>query len=974
MKAFKRGYREHAHQTRMQVTKRDGSCEAVHFDKITYRLAHLKQRPRPLDVDVTRVAAQVCASVHDGISTSRLDELAADIAAGMSTEHPDYGELAGRILVSNLQKNTTSDVLATFEKMRGILSEDFLRNIESLDLSFVDYTRDFSFDFFGFKTLEKLYLARVDGVVVERPQHMWLRVAVALWGTDIEKVKETYDYLSTGAFTHASPTLFNAGMKRQQLASCFLTGVEDDSLEGIFDAVTKCAKISKFGGGIGLHVSGVRSKGAAINGTNGTSDGLVPMLRVVNAVGSYVNQCFATGTKVYTRDRGVQPVEAITTDDFMSTVDGTWKKVNQVIINKADDIEVLRLSVKHGIDSVVVTPVHEIYALRGQKRMTNQSVIKSRLEKGTVALEWVPAGDLTVDDMMVFPIPRDTVDVVEGHDYLRMYGIMLGDGHLCAGRKEAGVTLGTTKVDTIRFVREFLASRQVHTWEHEGAGCVNIRWTMGSNFDIPRDDLYAHDGEKRVNPRFMNAPDRKIACILRGLLETDGSLQNEIYFTSSSPYLVDAVRYMCLRIGILTAGYHRDRVGSSHESLNGHITTRKINHVLRIPKHSILWELGVVPPHLQCTPSAEMRFMRWNDMLFTRVVSVARERYTGELFDFNMEDNHNYLTDVGLVHNSGKRKGSIAVYIEPHHPDIIDVLALKRNSGDEHLRARDLFYAVFVSDLFMKRVEADDTWSLFDPSVCPGLNEVWGDEYAALYERYEAEGLAARTLKAQDVWFEILRSQIETGTPYILYKDAANAKSNQQHLGCIKTSNLCSEILEFTAPDEVSVCTLGSLCLPSFVLDGKFDLGALMAATRTLARNLDRVIDITYYPIPEARRSNLRHRPVGIGVQGLQDVFFKLGLPFDSTGARDLNKCIFEAMYFAAISESCELAKKHGAYGTFGGSPASQGKLQFDLWGVTPDDSYSWSTLKEDIRTHGLRNSLSIAPMPTASTAAIFGK
>lgn len=320
----------------------------------------------------------------------------------------------------------------------------------------------------------------------------------------------------------------------------------------------------------------------------------------------------------------------------------------------------------------------------------------------------------------------------------------------------------------------------------------------------------------------------------------------------------------------------------------------------------------------------------------------------------------------------GRRKGSIAVYIEPHHPDILDVLALKRNSGDEHLRARDLFYAVWLSDLFMKRVESGGQWSLFDPATCPGLNGTWGDEYEALYGRYEAEGLAVRTLPAQDLWFEILRSQIETGTPYVLYKDACNAKSNQQNLGTIKCSNLCSEILEYTAPDEVACCNLGSLCLPSFVVDGAFDFQALVKATRVLARNLDRIIDITYYPLEEARRSNLRHRPIGIGVQGLADVFFKLRLPFDSEGAQALNRQIFETLYFAAISESCELAKTLGRYSTFEGSPASRGQLQFDLWGVTPTMGYSWAILKDDIRQHGLRNSLSIAPMPTASTAAIF--
>ena len=600
----------------MQVTKRDGRLEPVQFDKITQRLSHLRDLEPRLDVDVTRVAASVCSSVQDGICTTRLDELAADVAAGMSTEQPGYGTLAARVLVSNLQKNTSDSVLETYERMADLLDPDFLRaareHAAELQAA-VDYSSDYDFDYFGFKTMEKMYLTRVAGRVAERPQHMWLRVALALWKDDIGRAIETYEYMRRKSFTHASPTLFNAGLKHQQLASCYLVGVEDDSIDGIFEALTKCARISKHGGGIGLHVSGVRSKGAPIRGTNGESDGLVPMLRVANAVASYVNQ-------------------------------------------------------------------------------------------------------------------------------------------------------------------------------------------------------------------------------------------------------------------------------------------------------------------------------------------------------------------------GGRRKGSIAIYIEPHHPDILDVLALKRNSGDEHLRARDLFYAVWVSDLFMRRVEAGGTWSLFDPARCPGLADSWGDEYAALYERYEAEGLASRQMPAQELWFEILRSQIETGTPYILFKDAANAKSNQQNLGTIKCSNLCSEIIEYTSADEVAVCNLGSLSLPAFVTDDKFDFEGLMAATRVLARNLDRVIDITYYPIEEARRSNLRHRPVGIGVQGLQDVFYMLGMCFDGPEAAELNRQIFESLYYAAVSTSCQLAREHGRYSTFDGSPASQGRLQFDLWGVEPTMGYPWGRLKEDIATHGLRNSLSVAPMPTASTANIFGK
>lgn len=1294
----------------MQVTKRGGAMEPVRFDKITQRLQNLREmRPALEGVDVTRVAASVCASVQDGISTSRLDELAAEAAAALGTEHPGYAALAARVLVSNLQKNTSDSVLDTYERMAELLDPDFLRaareHAAALQ-SFVDYDSDFEFDFFGFKTMEKMYLTRVGGAVVERPQHMWLRVALALWKDDLARVRETYDHLRRKSFTHASPTLFNAGLKQQQCASCYLTGIHGDSIDGIFDALTKCARISKHGGGIGIHVSGVRGKGAPIRGTNGESDGLVPMLRVVNAVASYVNQCFAPETKVYTRDRGTRRVDEITTEDYLCTRDGTWQKVNEVIVNDAEDAEVLRLSVKHAIEPVTVTPVHEILALRGQKIMTNYNVITRRLEQGTAAPEFVPAADLVAGDMMVFPIPREEVDVDETEDHLRMYGIMLGDGHLCTGRKEAGVTLGDRKEATMNFVRSFLADRGVHAWETPGHGCTQIRWTMrAAAFDIPRGELYTGDNVKWVHPRFLNMPARKTAALLRGLLETDGSVGGEIYFTSSSARLVEAVRYMCLRLGILTAGNVRDRVGEAHDTpLGGQIETKKVHYSLRIPRHPVLWELGAVTSG---EPSRDLRFLRWNDMLFTRIQSIERARHTGPLYDFNMEHNHNYLTDVGLVHNSGKRKGSIAVYIEPHHPDILDVLALKRNGGDEHLRARDLFFAVWVPDLFMRRVEAGGSWSLFDPAACPGLADVWGREYDELYERYEAEGRAARTLPAQDLWFEILRSQIETGTPYILFKDSANAKSNQQNLGTIKCSNLCvagdtriltstgyhpisslagqrvrvwngeafsettvlqtgadqelvtvvfddgtelrctpyhkfyvetasrpacssrpvtleasrlqegdrlikfdlptviagasdrdprraytdgffcadgyvdraagqakisvhradkkaaladraafesvyeygdrttyklgsaadfckyavplnsspadklrwlegyldgdgsvvrndgieniqassvckeflndirlmlqtlgvfstvtlarsagtsalpdgrggeaeyetkalwrlhvgstglralvslgfspsrlritggraahhethkytrvvcverrgeredtycfneplrhagvfegvltgqcSEIIEFTAPDEVAVCTLGSLSLPAFVSDGKYDFEALMAATRVLARNLDRVIDVTYYPIEEARRSNLRHRPVGIGAQGLQDVFYALGLPFDSPEAAALNRQIFESVYFAAVETSCQLAREHGRYSTFEGSPAAAGRLQFDLWGVEPSMPYAWGRLKSDVMEHGLRNSLSVAPMPTASTANILG-
>ena len=966
----------------MRVTKRDGSTEDVQFDKITRRLAKLCWDLTDA-VDVSRVAAAVCSSIHEGISTTRLDELTSEVAQSLATEHPDYGVLAARVLVSNLQKNTRAGVQDAFGQMGGIASPGFLecveRNAAALD-AMIDFQRDYVADYFGFRTMERMYLTRVNGHIVERPQHLYMRVAVALWGDDLRRVQETYDALSLRKFTHASPTLFNAGMKVPQLASCFLISVEDDSIEGIFDAITKCAKISKYGGGIGLAVQKVRGQGAPIRGTNGTSDGLVPMLRVVNSVANYVNQCFAPGTKVYTRDRGVQRMDGITGDDFLCTRDGTWKRVNEVIVNQADDVEVLHLSVKHALESVTVTPVHEIFALRGQKKMTNHDVIRARLDSGRVAPAFVPAGDLTTDDMMVFPIPRDVADVNETEDWLRMYGIILGDGYLCTGRTEAGVCLGTErKGATIEFVKDFLTSRRVHFWTTPGNGCVSIRWTMNADtWFIPRNEVYApDDGEKRVHPRFLNMPDRKVAALLRGLLETDGSLLSEFYFGSTSPHLADAVRFMCLRIGILTAGHVCDAVGSSHETSRGDtVTARKLYYVLRIPKHPVLWELGAVPDGLDCSPSEGLRFLRWNDMLFTRITGVESKRYSGALYDFNMDCNHNYLTDVGLVHNSGKRKGAIAAYLEPHHPDVFEFVQLRRNQGEDHLRARELFLGLWVPDIFMRRVEANASWSLLDPDACPGLADAWGADYDALYETYEMQGKAVRTLPAQDLWFEILRSQIETGVPYLLFKDAANAKSNQQHLGTIHCSNLCSEIIEYTCADEIAVCNLASMSLPAFVVDGAFDFAGLHAAVKIVARNLDRVIDVNAYPVEEAERSNVRHRPVGIGIQGLQDVFFDLRVPFDSPAARDLNRKIFEYMYHAALEASCEAAAELGPHPSHAGSPASQGRLQYHLWGVSPTataDELDWAALEASIARDGLRNSLLIAPMPTASTSQLLG-
>ena len=613
----------------MLVIKRDGRKESVKFDKITARIEKLSYGLNADFVKTIEIAKKVIDGLYDGVSTQELDELAAETAATLTTKHPDFATLAARISVSNLHKTTSKSFSSTMKRLytyvnpktgenASLLSKDVYgvinKNAALLDSSII-YDRDFSYDYFGFKTLEKSYLLKLDGKVVERPQHMLMRVAIGIHKDDIDSVLETYNLLSEKWFTHATPTLFNAGTPKPQLSSCFLLTMKEDSIDGIYDTLKQCAKISQSAGGIGLSIHNVRGTGSYIKGTNGVSNGIIPMLR---------------------------------------------------------------------------------------------------------------------------------------------------------------------------------------------------------NFDM-------------------------------------------------------------------TARY----------------------------------------------------------------------------------------VDQG----GGKRKGSFAIYIEPWHSDIFEFLQLKKNHGKEELRARDLFYAMWIPDLFMKRVESNEDWSLFSPDEAKDLHETYGEEFEKLYEKFEKEGKARKTVKAQDLWFEILESQIETGNPYILYKDAANKKSNQKNLGTIKSSNLCTEIIEYTSPDEVAVCNLASIALNKFVKDDlTYDHQKLYEITKVITRNLNKVIDVNYYPVKEAENSNLRHRPIGIGVQGLADTFILMRQSFDSPEAKKLNSEIFETIYFAAMESSMEIAQKEGPYKTYEGSPVSKGIFQFDMWGIVPDSKrWDWTKLKREVKKHGVRNSLLLAPMPTASTSQILG-
>lgn len=613
----------------MYVVKRDGHREPVMFDKITERIKKLCYGLNEL-VDPVKVAMRVIEGLYDGVSTSELDNLAAETAASMTIAHPDYAQLAARVAISNLHSNTKKSFSETMKDMyqyvnprngqdAPLIADDVYKVIQE-NAAFLDshiiYTRDFNYDYFGFKTLERSYLLKINGKIVERPQHMLMRVSVGIHLDDLKSVIETYDLMSKKFFTHATPTLFNAGTPKPQMSSCFLLAMQEDSIDGIYDTLKQTAKISQSAGGIGLSIHNVRATGSYIRGTNGTSNGIVPMLRVFNDTARYVDQ------------------------------------------------------------------------------------------------------------------------------------------------------------------------------------------------------------------------------------------------------------------------------------------------------------------------------------------------------------------------GGGKRKGSFAIYIETWHADIFDFLDLKKNHGKEEMRARDLFFAMWTSDLFMKRVQEDGPWTLMCPNECPGLYDVYGDEFEALYTGYEAQGKGRKTIRARELWEKILESQIETGTPYMLYKDAANRKSNHKNLGTIRSSNLCTEIMEFTSKDEIAVCNLASISLPMFVENGEFNHESLYNVTKRVTRNLNKVIDRNYYPVQEAENSNMRHRPVGLGVQGLADAFIMLRMPFTSDEAKKLNQEIFETLYFAAVTASMEMAKEEGPYSTFEGSPMSKGEFQYNMWGLKDEElsgRWDWASLRKEVMEHGVRNSLLVAPMPTASTSQILG-
>jgi ribonucleoside-diphosphate reductase alpha subunit len=770
--------------------------------------------------------------------------------------------------------------------------------------------------------------------------------------------------------------------------------MEDDSLDGIYNTLKDCAMISKWAGGIGLHIHNVRAKGSHIHGTNGSSNGIVPMLRVFNNTARYVDQCVHPETIIYTTNGPIQIQNCSFGETKIFNLEGKCEEIENVLEHPYEG-EMYNIETMHSIDDLKITPEHPIYVLRNQSKGLNYSLIENRLNKKIASFEWVEAKELkSDDDLLIYRIPEYNFDIQNlTEDDCYMYGVILGDGCMNNEDQNGYISLHTTnKKHILDFVIKYFENKCIQYHTNTNENVTRIRWNKNINMPFRYSDVYDVNKNKHLHSKWLNLPITKSKFILKGLLDTDGSNSKELVFDNTSRNLIESVRFICLKMGLLTSGYVRDRVGESHEIMKDGktsiITNQKISYSLRIPKTKEICELmNIVHDENQF-----YKFFKYGNYLLTRIKNITKEEYTGTLYDLQMKEEHNYMLHNGIVHNGGgKRNGSFAIYLEPWHPDIEDFLEMKKNHGDEELKGRDLFYALWVCDLFMERVKNNAKWALFCPYECPGLSDVYGEEFNELYEKYEKENKARKIINARDLWFKILDAQMETGTPYLLYKDAANQKSNQKNLGTIKSSNLCTEIIQYSDANETAVCNLASIALPSFVNHEtkQFDYEKLHSVTKVVTNNLNKVIDINYYPTEKTRTSNLRHRPIGIGVQGLADTFILMDIAFHSEEAKEVNKLIFETIYHGALEKSNELSFEQGPYSSFNESPASKGILQFDMWNITKsndsnnndnndnndnkDNKYDWTALKESIIRGGLRNSLLVAPMPTASTSQILG-
>jgi hypothetical protein len=675
-----------------QVFKRNGEREVFSFDKILKRVTVLGNDEKTgkvnLQINYTSLVQKIIDRLYDGISTKEIDELTAQQCASLITTHPDYGRLASRILVSNHHKNTDTSFLKVvsdlynFKDIHGETSPlvgkelfDIVSEYSEQIQELFDFNRDYLLDYFGFKTLERAYMLRIGKNILERPQHMWMRVSVAIHGRNLKKVKETYDLMSQKYFTHATPTLFNAGTPRQQMSSCYLLAMKNDSISGIYETLSDCASISKWAGGIGLHIHNIRASGSHIRGTNGTSNGIVPMLRVFNNTARYVDQCILPETTIYTTEGPKQIQNCVANNTEIFTTSGPEKIGN--VLEHSYDGDTLCINTLHSYKPLTITPEHPVFALRNQKKGLNYSIIKKRLENSTIFPEWVDAKDLTLNDMLIYTIPKyekNMQNITEDDCY--MYGLLLGDGHMSNSLTQNYISLHReNKNDVAEFVKNYLSEKCIRYFENVENNTRRIRWNKTALLPFRYSTLYNENKEKRIHSDWLNLPIEKAKYIVKGLIKSDGCIQKELTFDSTSENLVESLRYILLRMGIPTSGYIRDRVGEKHISIYGDvIENKKISYSLRIPKVKKIANI------LNIEEGAFQKYFTYNNMIFTRISSIDKSSYTGTLYDLQMNKTHDYMIHNGTVHNGGgKRNGSFAIYLEPWHKDIREFLDMKKN-------------------------------------------------------------------------------------------------------------------------------------------------------------------------------------------------------------------------------------------------------------------------------------------------------
>ncbi len=1009
------------HHPTLQVTDINGHKKPLDLGALEAAMQHAATGLE--GIDVAAVIEETVKNLYDGVAE-------ADIATTMMMatrtrieQEPNYTYVTARLLREDLLKEGLSflglpldtkegDALPVYLQ-RGVELELLNPELLSFDVArlqaAIQPERSAQFTYLGLQTLYDRYFLHSNDVRFELPQLFFMRVAMglAIQEDDREaRAIEFYDLLSSFDYMASTPTLFNAGTLRPQLSSCYLTTVPDD-LYGIYGAIQDNAMLSKWAGGLGNDWTPVRALGSYIKGTNGKSQGVVPFLKVANDTAVAVNQCFAPDSQLFTA-HGLKAIKDVQVGDVVLGKSGTYRQVVDHMAYEQHD-RMVQVDVKHSIQPIRVTAGHPLFAITGVPNAQANTRTLNWLEKGKVKADWVDAGQLQAGDYVAQVVPQEVLPVAgltEADAYL--YGVMLGDGHGSQDGHEWGVSGNPQQDRHLELVRNYLDERGIHFWETtRGDTYTQIRWATGAGvvrcgttgrfveagaptLPFSRDDLYSTTGEKHIAPRFAHLPKAQTLALVQGLIDTDGGVSRgkEIYFTTTSIHLAEGLRYQMLRLGVPVAGQYRERT-NAHTATRSDGSTTRFDGVtksfdLRIPAVAELAE------RVGCKAITKKNWIEWNGKIFSRVRSVESIRSTPFVYDLKVEGDVSYMTTAGLAHNGGKRKGAVCAYLETWHLDIEEFLELRKNTGDDRRRTHDMNTANWVPDLFMQRVIEDGEWTLFSPSDTPDLHDLTGLAFAARYAEYEQMCLDGqmrlfKKIKAQDLWRKMLSMLFETGHPWITFKDSCNLRSPQQHVGVVHSSNLCTEITLNTSADEIAVCNLGSINLVEHIKEGKLDTQKLQKTVQTAVRMLDNVIDINYYAVPQAKNSNLKHRPVGLGIMGFQDALYAMDIAYGSSDAVAFADRSMEVISYHAIHTSTELAVERGAYSTFKGSLWDQGILPLDsldilaksrperMLDVDRSTTLDWDSLRAKVQQDGMRNSNVMAIAPTATISNICG-